>query len=337
MVSERARELLKSSTVWDNHTCMPLRPEDESFLPQLARHRAAGAHAVTINVGFDAVPWQTAPAMLATIRGWVSERPQDYLLVETADEIEAARSSGRLAVLFDIEGGSALNGELGAVRRYYDLGVRWMLIAYNRNNALGGGCQDDDQGLTQFGRAVIAEMERVGMVVCCSHTGLRTAMEVMERSNNPVIFSHSNAAAIHQHKRNIPDDAIRACARTGGVVGINGIGIFLGPNGSSTGAFVDHVQHVADLVGPQHVGLSLDYVFDTKELEEYLAANRHIFPASEGYISTISMVEPERIPAIVDELLKRGFDEEAIRGILGGNWMRIARSVWKRPQGPTMA
>jgi membrane dipeptidase len=314
-----------------------LRPEDESFLSQLARHRAAGAHAVTVNVCFDAVPWQTAPAMLATIRRWVSERPQEYLLAETADDIEAARTSARLAVLFDIEGGTALNGELSAVQRYFDLGVRWMLIAYNRNNALGGGCQDDDQGLTQFGRAVIAEMERVGMVVCCSHTGLRTAMEVMECSNNPVIFSHSNSAAIHQHKRNIPDNAIRACARTGGVVGINGIGIFLGTDGSSTQTFVDHVQHVADLVGPQHVGLSLDYVFDTKELEEYLAANRHIFPESEGYTSTISMVEPERIPTIVEELLKRGFDEEAIRGILGGNWMRIARSVWKRPQGPTMA
>jgi membrane dipeptidase len=337
MVSERAARLLQTSIVWDNHTCMPLRPEDESFLPQLARHRAAGAHAVTVNVCFDAVPWQTAPEMLAAIRRWVSERPQDYLLVETADEIEAARSSGRLAVLFDIEGGTALNGKLDAVKRYYDLGVRWMLIAYNRNNALGGGCQDDDRGLTDFGRSVIAEMERVGMVVCCSHTGLRTAMEVMERSTNPVIFSHSNAVAIHKHKRNIPDDAIRACARTGGVVGINGIGIFLGPDGSSTRTFVDHVQHVADLVGPQHVGLSLDYVFDTRELEEYLAANRHIFPASEGYTSTISMVEPERIPAVVEELLNRGFDEDTIRGILGGNWMRIARTVWKRPEVPTMA
>jgi membrane dipeptidase len=324
-------QILQSSTVWDNHACMPLRPDDESFLPQLARHRTAGAHAVTVNVCFDAVPWQTAPAMLATLRRWVSEHPEDYLLAETVDDIEIARQTGRLGVLFDIEGGTALNGEIDAVRRYYDLGVRWMLIAYNRNNALGGGCQDDDSGLTDFGRAVIAEMERVGMVVCCSHTGLRTAMEVMEQSSNPVIFSHSNAAAVHQHKRNIPDDAIRACARTGGVIGINGIGIFLGKGGSYTGAFVDHVEHVADLVGPQHVGLSLDYVFDTKELEEYLAANRHIFPESEGYTSAISMVEPERIPAIVDELLKRGFNKEAIGGILGGNWLRIARQVWKRP------
>src|SRR5690606_36645690 len=127
------------------------------------------------------------------------------------------------------------------VSLYYELGVSWMLIAYNRNNAAGSGCQDEDRGLTDFGRMVIDEMTRVGMIVCCSHTGYRTAREVIDYSKNPVIFSHSNPRALRDHPRNIPDELMKACAARGGVVGINGIGLFLGENDNSTEAIVRHI------------------------------------------------------------------------------------------------
>src|SRR3982074_1552041 len=100
------------------------------------------------------------------------------------------------------------------VSLYYDLGVRWMLFAYNLNNALAGGCQDNDGGLTDFGRQVLREMERVGMVVCASHIGERRAMEILETASKPVIFSHSNPRSVWGHARNIGNDAIRACAAT---------------------------------------------------------------------------------------------------------------------------
>lgn len=314
--------------VWDNHGCMPLRADDESFLPQLQRYRRAGVHVVTLNVGFDGVRWENTFRMLAHFRRWLSERPQQYVLVGKVSDIESARSSGRLGVLFDIEGGSSLNGEIGNVEAFYRLGVRWMLIAYNRNNLLGGGCQDEDTGLTEFGRQVVDEMARLGMVVCCTHTGFRTTMEVMERSRNPVIFSHSNPLGVWRHRRNIRDEAIKACAATGGVVGINGIGSFLGRNDASTETFVRHVEYVVQLVGPKHVGLGLDYVFDEQELVDFVAANSHLFPPEE-YSEAPALVRPEQIPEVADRLTKLGYSAADLGAVLGGNHLRVARQVWR--------
>jgi membrane dipeptidase len=321
--------LVAESLVWDNHGCMPLRPDDTQFLPQLERYRKAGVDVVSLNVGFDAFPWDNTVRMLAHFRRWIRQHERQYVLVETVSDIDRARQEGKLAVTFDIEGGCALDGQLSLVELYYDLGVRWMLIAYNRNNALGGGCQDDDGGLTDFGRRVVDEMARKGMVVCCTHTGFRTTMDVMEHSRNPVIFSHSNPLGVWKHKRNVRDEAIRACARTNGVVGINGIGLFLDGNEARTESLVRHIDYVAQLVGAEHVGLGLDYVFDRTELDDYIASNPATFPPEDGYAAGIQMVEPERIAQVADALLKLGYREEDVRGVLGANHMRVARAVWK--------
>jgi membrane dipeptidase len=144
-----------------------------------------------------------------------------------------------------------------------------------------------------------------------------------------VIFSHSNPSALHAHPRNIPDALIRACAATGGVVGINGIGSFLGRNDNSSETFARHVDHVVQLVGPQHVALGLDYVFDTQELDDYLATMSHTFPAELGYEKGVRMVAPEQLEAIVQTLQDWGYREPDLQAVLGGNLMRLARSVWK--------
>ena len=243
-----ARRLIDAVPVWDHHACMPLRPLDPSFLPQLARHKAAGFDAVTVNFGFGELVPEEHLRMIAAMRHWLMARPDEYLLLLEADDIERARATGRLAVGFDIEGANALGDQLSLIQLYHDLGVRWMLMAYNEPNRVGGGCQADDAGLTPFGRAVVAEMERVGMQVCVSHTGHRTVREVFDIATRPVIFSHSNCAALHAHPRNIPDELIRACAATGGVVGINGVGIFLGRNDISSATYARHIDHVVQLV-----------------------------------------------------------------------------------------
>jgi membrane dipeptidase len=328
-LSSQAAALLSSTLVWDNHGCMPLRADDQQFLPQLRRYRDSGVDVVSLNVGFDAVPWESTLAMLASFRSWLQIRSQDYLLIEKAADVETAQQSAKLGVTFDIEGGSALNGDLSMVERYYRLGVRWMLIAYNRNTLLGGGCNDEDCGLTAFGRRVVDEMARVGMVVCCTHTGFRTTMDVMGYSKNPVIFSHSNPLGVWRHRRNIRDEAIKACAATGGVVGINGIGFFLGQNDSRTETFVRHVDYLVQLVGPRHVGLGLDYVFDEQELADFVAANPLAFPPEEYGDGRPGLVRPEQIPAIAEELLRLGYSSQDLRDILGGNHLRVAQQVWR--------
>ncbi len=329
-----ARALLDSCLVWDNHGCMPVdRPHDTAFLPQLARYRAAGVDAVMLNVGFGDMGVEQHLRTLASLRHWLLERPDEYVLIATPDDVEAARATGRLAVGFDIEGANAIADQPSLIELYYDLGVRWMLLAYNRNNRVGGGCQDDDCGLTVFGRGVVAEMERVGMQVCLSHTGHRTVRDVLAIATRPVIFSHSDAAAIRPHPRNLSDDLIRACAATGGVVGINGLATFLGPRDDLAESYVRHLDHVVQLVGPQHVALGLDFVFDQVELAEYVATMRHTFPPGLGYGDAVRMVEPEQLEAIVEKLLARGYRHGDLEAILGGNWMRLARAVWKAPRG----
>jgi membrane dipeptidase len=302
---------------------------DESFLPQLARHRAAGVSLVILNVAYDASPPGMALAMLASVRSWIARHGEHYVLARTVEDIEAAKRDGKLAVVFDIEGGRAVEAHPGLVQIFYDLGVRWMLIAYNKNNRLGGGCQDVDAGLTAYGRQIIDEMERVGMILCCSHTGYRTALQAMEYACNPVIFSHSNPRAVKDHERNVPDELLRACARTGGVVNLNGIGNFLGDNDNSTETLLRHIDYTVQLIGAEHVGLGLDFVFDQQELDEHVRARPDLFPPQKGYGAGMAMIEPERIPYIAEALLVRGYTESQVQGILGHNNLRVAKQVWR--------
>lgn len=329
-----AQALLARHLVWDNHACMPVaRPHDTSFLPQLNRYRALGVDVVMLNIGFGDQGPEAHLRTLASMRHWLRARPDDYLLIDGPDAIERARASGRLAVGFDIEGANAIGDQLSLVELYQSLGVRWMLLAYNRNNLVGGGCQDEDTGLSEFGREVIREMERVGVQLCLSHTGHRTARQALDVATRPVIFSHSNPSVVHPHPRNIPDELIRACAATGGVVGINGVGSFLGTfEGSDdirSETYARHVDHVVQLVGPQHVSLALDYVFDMGELEEYMAKMRHNFPPELGYHGKPAFVAPEQLPEIVQTLMGWGYGEADLASILGGNLLRLARQTWQ--------
>jgi len=327
----RALALTRSALVWDNHACMPLRPGDDSFLPQLERFRANGADVVCLNVGFGPQSLADHVRMLASFRRWFAAHTDRYALIRTVAEIDRARAAGKMAIFFDVEGMGPFNeGDFGLVTLFRELGVGWMLIAYNRATAAGSGCYDEtDGGLTAHGRALVAEMERVGMIVCCSHTGHRTARDVLAVATKPVIFSHSNPSAVHPHTRNIPDDLIRRCAATGGVVGVNGIGIFLGDNDDRPETVAEHVDYVVQFAGVDHVGLALDYCFDQQELADYLATMRDTFPNDPTYSQAIKMVPPEAFPAITAALLDRGYTDADVAKILGGNWRRVAAAVWR--------
>ena len=323
--------MYRDAVIWDNHACMPLRPNDTKFLNQLERYEKSGATVVSLNVGFDAhLDDQLAPfKMLTTFRKWITENNDNYLLVETVDDIFKAKQENKIGICFDLEGGSAVQDDPGLIIAYYKLGVRWMLIAYNKANSLGGGCQEKDTGLTNFGRSVIDEMERVGMVLCCSHTGYKTAMEAIDYSNNPVIFSHSNPLGLHNHERNIPDDLIKACAQKRGVVNINGVSYFLKDNDISIDNYIHHVNYIAELVGPEFVGIGLDYCFDTSEVDELMNDNPDFFPPGKGYENPLQMITPESIPNIAKALYRDGWNLNDIKGFLGANNLRVAQEVWR--------
>jgi membrane dipeptidase len=325
---KRAAQLYKKALVWDDHSGFD--PHGGADLNNLEIWRKAGVHYLSVNVGYDVVDWHATVKTLARFRAWLQTHPKKYALVKTTADIKRARKDGKLAIAFDLEGMNSLNGDVNMVSLYYDLGVRQMLFAYNLNNLAGGGCHDGNAGLTAFGRAVIKEMNRVGMVVDCSHTAYRTTMEAMEASDAPVIFSHSCAKALRNHGRNIVDEQIKACAKTGGVVGITGVSLFLGENDTSSETFVNHIAHAADLVGPEHVGIALDYAFDAENVDDLLEENKAYWPESEDYGRwPTSYVPPKQLMDITETMVKRGFRDREILGVLGGNFMRVASEVWK--------
>ena len=326
-ISPRAAELHGSALVWDDHGGFAY--STASALRDLARWRASGIHYLSINVGFDVMPWTLAVEAVSQDRQWVREHPDDIIQVQGVEDVDRAKREGKLAVSFDLEGMDALNGDLGMVDVYYKLGVRQMLFAYNRNNKAGGGCHDEDIGLTPFGREVIREMNRVGMLVDGSHCGYRTTMQAMEASTAPVIFSHSNARRLCDHERNIWDDQIKACAATGGVIAVTGVGRFLGAKGPVVEHLVEHIDHMVELVGPRHVGLGMDSVLKQKPPNAPFTGNRAYWPERQYPDSGTGYVDPEAWPRITQALLDRGYDEAAIRGILGENFLRVASQVWR--------
>ncbi|MDE0155917.1 MAG: dipeptidase [Gammaproteobacteria bacterium] len=329
-VSHKAEVLHNHSIVWDNHGCLPLDlKKNLEFIPQLQRYRDAGVDVASINVGYGEIGLEACMRVLAQMRDWIGVRPHNYLMVESVEDIELAHTTGKLAVTFDLEGAAPLQRQINLLPMLYDLGVRWMLLAYNRGNWAGGGCHEPDKGLTAAGKALIDKMNEVGMVVCLSHTGYRTAMEAMQYSRQPVIFSHSNARALKKHDRNIPDELITACAQKGGVIGINGVNIFLGSGSADVESIADHIDYIVQLAGIDHVGIGLDYIFDDTEIAKVTRKMTKTFPRTAGYDVPIEVVAPENFPQLTECLLNRSYTEDDIQKVLGGNLLRIAEQVWK--------
>lgn len=280
-------------------------------------------------------------------RRMIAKYPDALALATTADEVEAAHASGRIASLLGMEGGHAIENSLGALRAYYDLGVRYMTLTHNSQldwadtAAVQPG---KHHGLTAFGREVVAEMNRLGMLVDLSHTSVETQRDVLAVAKAPVIFSHSNAAALCDVPRNVPDDVLRLVKRNGGVVMITFVTGFVSADAAkimqpamvkynariagisdetqrqkiwseifdgidiprvTIAQVADHIDHVVKVAGIDHVGLGGD--FDGND------------DWPDG-LSDVSMY-----PNLFAELIRRGWSDADLAKLAGGNAMRVLR------------
>ena len=329
MISPQAATLHADALVWDQTVPWSGFGRAELKADALSHHRRSGADFVSMTVATDSQSVEQTIMTIATERRYFRSRPDEFRLCDSVEDILAAKAAGLLGVNFNFQGTNAFGRNIELVELYYKLGVRHALMAYNQKNHVGDGCHErTDGGLSRFGIALVAEMNRVGMIVDCSHTGYRTSMDVFECSQAPVIFSHSNAKALWTHERNITDDQIKACARTGGVIGVNGIGVFLAQNEASTELLLAQIDYLVQCAGPQHVGLGLDWVYDMESLMSAVHQAGQTYPGK-AYEVAIKVAQPEQLPEITEGLLKRGYAESDIRGILGMNWVRVARQVWK--------
>jgi membrane dipeptidase len=302
---------------------------------ELELYRAAGVDVVSVNVGIDLTPKSLVLELLEAFGRGVRERSDRFVLAHEPADVDEARRSGRLAVVFDLEGTEPLDGDPAGLAELHRLGVRTMLIAYNLGNRAGGGCHDDPEaGLTRYGRLLLAEMNRLGIVADATHCSRRTVFDLCAHSSRPVVLSHSVPYGFHPHGRNPRDDEIRACADTGGVIGINGVGIFLGDPQARWESLVRAIDYAVGLVGPAHVGLGLDYVFDRDELSAYIDENPDTFPETAGYPAgeVPRFVSPLELRAVRAALRELGYGDGDVGAILGGNFHRVARDAWQ-PRG----
>lgn len=268
-------------------------------------------------------------------------------LVTTLAQIDQARRDGKLALGFNLQDAAPIEHDISRVQALHTLGVRHMLLAYNIRNYVADGCAEAaDAGLSNFGRQVVREMNRVGIIVDGSHTGRRSTLEAIDLSERPTIFSHSGVYALCPHIRNLKDEQIRACAARGGVIGIVGNGSFLGDRVGHPETMFRHLDYVAQLVGPKHVGLGTDFLKDkparsnpaaAKAVGVRMAAKPNVWPDSSVVwpdptgtqipLAESGTVQPEHLVDLVELMLAHGYSGEDIHGILGENFRRVYATV----------
>ncbi len=283
------------------------------------------------------------------VKRMVKAYPGDLALAGTADDIIRIHKTGRVASLIGIEGGHQIGGNLAALRLFYELGARYMTLTHFKNNEFADSATDDPKyhGINDFGRTVIHEMNRLGMLVDLAHVSDETMRAALQVSKAPVIFSHSSARALDDHPRNVPDDILKLTAANGGVVMINFYSayvsddlrkwnaehaaedarlksLFVGQPGKRDAAMkaweqaspaplatvagvADHVEHVATVAGYDHVGIGGD-------LDGIDAA-----PAGLGSVSGY--------PLLFAELIRRGWSDANLAKLAGGNMLRVMRQA----------
>ncbi len=309
---------------------MPLHPDAD--LGTLERHQRAGVDFVSVNIGMDMNPLEKVLTTLASIRAQLAARPEMFVAVDDVGDVARAKADGKLAVAFDLEGGVPLCGRTEMVQLFYDLGVRQIHLAYNRNNVIGGGCYDDDVPLSPLGGRIVAAINRAGMLMDCSHTGFLTTMDIIAASAAPVFFSHSNPLSVADDRRNIRSEQIEACVAGGGVICVDGVGRILSDPDAGTPAILDAIDALVERVGPHHVGLGLDYSYDLGLDDDPPGLDRAYWWPGYGQGPRVKIAAPEQIPEIAAGLAGRGYPQAAVKQILGENMMRLAGRVWPQRQ-----
>ncbi len=332
-IDSPAQRLLKSSLVWDNVWPVDL-PGNESVgnrWDRLQRFANAGVGAVGLTLAGDNHNSAEALRLVGWARGEIRARSSQLALVSGADDIMTARRDGKLAIVLQFEGTRCFERDLNLIEVFYALGIRQTILAFNNSNCTGGGCAEPlDGGLTAYGRRFIAEAERVGMLIDLSHVGRRTSLDALAAATRPMVFSHSNSSAIHENFRNIDDEQARACARSGGLIGISGSSEYLGDLQCRSETLFRHLDHYAQLIGAEHVGLGFDVVFDAGPLSRWVRSRPDEWPmARDPEWPGFRYAMPDQVVDLVALMLSHGYPEAAVKGILGLNHVRVCGQVWQ--------
>ncbi|MDT8340687.1 MAG: dipeptidase [Longimicrobiales bacterium] len=338
----RARAVLATTPLVDGHNDLPWAIREHPTAPRdveaydlrdrtpghtdLDRLRAGGVGAQfwSVYVPCDAVAEGAARVQLEQIdiaRRVVRRYPDAFGEALSASDVEREFARGRIASLLGMEGGHAIENSLGALRAFYAAGVRYMTLTHGCNTDWADSATDEPRhgGLTAFGREVVREMNRMGMLVDLSHTSPAAMHAALDVAEAPVIFSHSSARAVTDHPRNVPDDVLRRLPENGGLVMVTFVPSFVsdavrtweGPPEAAPRATLsdvaDHVEHIRTVAGVAHVGLGGDF---------------------DGISSVVEGLEDvSTYPALLAELARRGWSDAELRQLAGENALRVMREA----------
>jgi membrane dipeptidase len=253
----------------------------------------------------------------------------------TAANVRRAKSEGHRAIFVNCQPTEPISRDLGLLDAAIDVGLRMLMLTYNSQDHVGAGCTErTNAGVTNFGMRVIAKLNESGVIVDTAHCGRQTTLDACSISEAPVVASHSSAEAVYLHARAKSDVEIEAIASTGGLVGVFAVPFFVGP-GDKVGfdAVLDHIDHISSLVGPQHVGIGTDWPMGLPSfvLEQMTETTQAIGFRPEDNIdgerTIIGFDDYRDFPNFARGLVKRGYGDDEIRGILGGNWLRVIEQV----------
>lgn len=243
---------------------------------------------------------------------WQQENPADLCLATCATDIERAKARGQVAGILSLEGAEGLEGNLGVLRMFYRLGVRWVGLTWNRRNQAADGLGESRTGggLTEFGVNLVKEMNRLGMIVDIAHLAPQGVQDVFALCEGPVVASHANARALCDIPRNLSDAQLEQIAAHGGVVGVVFVPKFItqGEGPATLDMLLDHIDHIVRIAGIDHVGLGSDW---------------------DGFFSDppVGLQDVSQTPNLTAGLLARGYSPQDVQKILGGNWLRVIRQV----------
>lgn len=321
--------------------CMQIWPDADFHLA----HR----HGVT---AYGVTAWDPHADIAAATDGimyWhgITNEHRDLTVVRSVADIRKAKRDGRAGLLLAAQDGDWVGYDLGRLQAMADLGLRMMLLVYNATNQLADGCLDRTEGgLTRLGQRVVEECNRVGILLDCSHTGKRSTMEIMERSEHPCVYSHSNPSAIVPNPRNIDDEQISACVSRGGVIALVSWGPLCMRPGTThqptMEEFFQLIDHVNDIAGDtNHVAISTDMSIGTYPDHPHDPFGAPQYPdiaAQYNEHVTADFRSPQRqiqgfgdyaqIVQVAEGLSHRGFSDQEVEKILAENFLRVCQEVW---------
>ena len=376
-VSARAKQLHDRAIVIDSHddTTQRLLSDKTYDISKrqkngnidIPRMREGGLDALFFSIwvpsdvtGVKAV--NTANALIASVHKAVAAHPNDLVLATTAADVRKAAADHKIAALMGMEGGHMINDDLAQLRKYAALGVRYLTLTHFKNNNWADSSTDKPahNGLTPFGKDVVRELNKLGMMVDISHVADKTFYDALEITKAPVIASHSSCRAIAHHPRNMTDDMLRALAKNGGVVMINYEVSFLSEeyrvaSDKASGGVVAQLAALSKKCGGDEACSTLESArinteamnsgalpkVNWEKIIEHIdhavkvAGADHVGLGSDfdGATMPIGMEDASKLPKITDALLKKGYSEADVQKILGGNILRVMEQVERVAQG----